>query len=110
VSDARDFAQKYNCVMVLKGHRTIAAFPDGEVYISTHGNPGMAKGGSGDVLTGMIAAMMGQLPLKKAVTTAIYLHGYAGDLCCEEKGEYAMTATDVIEMLPLATKNILEQE
>lgn len=110
VSDARSFARKHNCVLVLKGHRTMAAFPDGEVYITSHGNPGMAKGGSGDVLTGVIAAMMGQLPLKQAVTTAVFLHSYAGDLCREEKGEYAMTAGDVIETLPLATKNILEQE
>lgn len=109
VSAARKFASDYNCTLVLKGHRTIAAFPDGEAYISTHGNAGMAKGGSGDVLTGIIAAMLGQFEHKQAVKTAVFLHGLAGDLCRGEKGEYAMTAGDVIGTLPRALK-ILEQE
>ncbi len=106
IKSARDFAAEYGCVLVLKGHRTLAAFPDGEVYLSPCGNPGMAKGGSGDVLTGIIAAMMGQFPLKKAVTTGIYLHSLAGDMCRDEKGEYAMTASDIIEKLPPATMRI----
>ena len=109
VSDARAFAGRWGCTLVLKGYRTVVAFPDGETYISTHGNPGMAKGGSGDVLTGIIAAMLGQLEFKRAVTTAVFLHGLAGDLCAEEKGEYAMTAGDVIDTLPRVAK-ILEQE
>lgn len=109
VSDARGFAGRWGCTLVLKGHRTVIAFPDGETYISTHGNAGMAKGGSGDVLTGIIAAMLGQLELKRAVTTAVHLHGLAGDLCLEEKGEYAMTAGDVIETLPRAAKIMMEQ-
>ena len=69
----------------------------------------MAKGGSGDVLTGVIAALLGQLPLYKAVTAGVYLHSLAGDLCAERLGEYAMTATDLIETLPEATKHITEQ-
>ena len=108
VSAARRFACDYNCTLVLKGHRTVVAFPDGEAYISTRGNAGMAKGGSGDVLTGIIAAMLGQFELKRAVKTAVFLHGLAGDLCREEKGEYAMTASDIIETLPRALK-ILEE-
>ena len=102
------FAAEYGCILVLKGHRTIVAFPDGEVYITTHGNPGMAKGGSGDVLTGVTAAMLGQMPAARAVPTAVYLHSYAGDLCAEKLGEYAMTASDLIETLPEATKNMTE--
>ncbi|MCM1150303.1 MAG: NAD(P)H-hydrate dehydratase, partial [Butyricicoccus sp.] len=110
VSDARAFAGRWGCTLVLKGHRTVIAFPDGEAYISTHGNPGMAKGGSGDVLTGILAAMLGQLEFRRAVTTAVHLHGLAGDLCREEMGEYAMTAGDVIETLPRATKKMMRQE
>jgi len=106
---AARFAAEYGCILVLKGHRTLVAFPGGEVYITTHGNPGMAKGGSGDVLTGVIAALLGQLPAEQAVTTAVYLHSYAGDLCAARMGEYAMTATDLIETLPEATKNIIKE-
>ena len=107
VGDARAFAREYGCVLVLKGYRTVCAYPDGEVYISTHGNPGMAKGGSGDALTGIIAAMLGQLhDVKRAVNTAVFLHGLAGDLACEEKGEYAMTAGDLIDALGKATRRL----
>ena len=105
-ADALEFAQEWNCVVVLKGHRSVVAFPSGKVYITTHGNPGMAKGGSGDVLTGVIAALLGQLPVEQAVTTGVYLHSLAGDLCAARLGEYAMTATDLIETLPEATKRI----
>ncbi|MCD8099657.1 MAG: NAD(P)H-hydrate dehydratase [Oscillospiraceae bacterium] len=107
--DARRFAQKYNCVLVLKGHRTIAAFPDGEVYIITHGNAGMAKGGTGDVLAGVIGAMLGQFDLKRAVLTALHLHALAGDMCAEELGQYGMCPTDIIKMLPRAAKMLEEQ-
>ena len=103
------FAQVYGCIMVLKGHRTVIAFPDGMVYITNHGNPGMAKGGSGDVLTGVLSAMLCQLPVERAVTTGVFLHSYAGDLCRDRLGEYSMTATDIIETLPEATKNLIEQ-
>ena len=103
------FAQEYGCILVLKGHRTIVAFPTGKVYITTHGNPGMAKGGSGDVLTGVIAGLLGQLPVEQAVTTAVYLHSYAGDLCEQSVGEYAMTASDLIVMLLAASKSIIKE-
>ena len=111
VSDARRFAEEYGCVLLLKGHRCVAAFPDGDVFIATHGNPGMAKGGSGDVLTGILAAMLGQFPgdVKRAVCTAMQLHALAGDLCRERLGEYAMTATDLIRALPEATKLLMEE-
>lgn len=106
---ALSFSREYGCVTVLKGHRTVVAYPDGEVYITTHGNPGMAKGGSGDVLTGVVAAMLGQLPAAEAVPTAVYLHSYAGDLCAAQMGEYAMDATDLIEYLAVATRNIIKE-
>ena len=107
-ADALRFARRWDCVLVLKGHRSVVAFPGGKVYITTHGNPGMAKGGSGDVLTGVIAALLGQLPAERAVTAGVYLHSLAGDLCAARLGQYAMTATDQIETLPEATKQITE--
>ncbi|MCL1828211.1 MAG: NAD(P)H-hydrate dehydratase [Oscillospiraceae bacterium] len=105
ISNARDFAEEYGCTLVLKGHRTICAFPDGEIHINTTGNPGMAKGGTGDVLAGVIGAMAGQFPLKKAVTTAVWLHGRAGDICAKRLGEYSMTASDLIKALCEAEKH-----
>ena len=107
LSAARNFAIEHNCVLVLKGHRTITAMPDGSAYINTTGNPAMAKGGSGDVLAGMIAALVGQkFPVRDAVTTAVYLHGLAGDLCAAELGEYSVTAGDIISMIPRAVKGL----
>ena len=103
------FAEEYGCILVLKGHRTVVAYPTGEVYITTHGNPGMAKGGSGDVLTGVIAAMLGQMPVEQAVPTAVYLHSYAGDLCANALGEYAMTANDIIGALIMATQKMIKE-
>ena len=103
------FSKKYGCITVLKGHRTVVAYPDGKVYITTHGNPGMAKGGSGDVLTGVIAAMLGQLPTERAVPTGVYLHSYAGDLCANALGEYAMTANDIIGALIMATQKMIKE-
>jgi NAD(P)H-hydrate epimerase len=108
ISDARRFAEQYGCVVVLKGHRSVCAFPGGEVYIATTGNAGMAKGGSGDVLAGVIGALMGQLPLRQAVTAGVHLHGAAGDLCAAEKGEYGMTPSDIVEALPSAAKKMTE--
>lgn len=100
---ASSFAREYGCVLVLKGHRTITAFPDGDTFVNTTGNPGMAKGGSGDALTGILAAMLGQLPdVKQAVIAAMQLHALSGDLCAARLGEYAMTASDLIETLPEA--------
>ena len=103
---ARTFAAAHRCVLVLKGHRTVTAFPDGTAIVNTTGNPGMAKGGSGDVLAGMITGLLAQrLPLESAVPAAVWLHGRAGDLCAQAYGEYAMTASDLIRMLPDVLKN-----
>ena len=106
VSDARSFAVSRECVLVLKGHRTICAFPDGEVYIMPNGNPGMSKGGSGDVLAGIIGVLLAQLSQKQAVITACAVHALAGNLCAERLGEYALLPTDIIEAIPEITKSI----
>ena len=102
IAAARNFAREHNCVLVLKGHRSITAFPDGRVFINTSGNAGMAKGGSGDVLSGIIAALCGQLPFYSAIPAAVYIHGRAGDCAAEKYGEYSMTPSDIIAMLPEA--------
>ena len=81
-------------VNFLEGPETVCAFPDGDAAVLRVGNPGMAKGGSGDVLAGMFAALLCQMPARDAVQTAVWLHGRAGDLCAERMGEYAMNPTD----------------
>ena len=97
---ARTFATSRRLFVILKGHRTLVATPGGEVFINTTGNPGMASGGTGDVLTGMIAAWLGQLlDAEAACKLAVYLHGAAGDLAAADVGEVAMTAGDLIEHL-----------
>ena len=102
VKSVRDFAVRHNCYLVLKGHRSITALPDGRCYINTCGNPGMAKGGSGDVLAGIIASLCGQIDIEKAVPAAVYLHSKAGDAAAEKYGEYSMTPSDIISLLPVA--------
>jgi NAD(P)H-hydrate epimerase len=101
---ATEFAREYGVVLVLKGHQTIVT--DGQrVYVNTTGNPGMATAGSGDVLTGAVAALIGQgtRPFE-AAQLGVYLHGLAGDLARDELGEMGMTAADVLHYLPYALK------
>ena len=107
LGDSLAFATEHRCVVVLKGHRTICAFPDGKSYIIDAGNPGMAKGGSGDVLAGAIGAMLGQLPCRRAIVTACWLHARAGDLAESRFGEYAVKAGDIIDHLPRAEMEIM---
>jgi NAD(P)H-hydrate epimerase len=93
---ARNFAVAHRLYVVLKGHRTIIATPDEKVFINPTGNPGMATGGTGDVLTGMIAAWLAQLlDAEAACQLAVYLHGMAGDLAEADEGDVAMTASDL---------------
>ncbi len=104
---ARDFSMEHGCCLILKGHSTITAFPDGSAYVNTTGNPGMAKGGSGDVLAGILLGLMAQgFTPREAAPMAVWLHGRAGDLCAEEVGEYGMTPTDMIAKLPEAMRGI----
>ncbi len=107
---ARTFVEKHRCVLVLKGHRTITAATDDrghtQCFINTTGNPGMAQGGSGDALAGLIASLCAQ---GEDVASAVWLHGRAGDLAAAEKGERGMTVGDLIEAIPYAIKECEEE-
>jgi NAD(P)H-hydrate epimerase len=104
---ALNFAHQYNIVLVLKGHQTIVARPNGECYINETGNPGMATGGTGDVLTGIIASFVGQgLEPYDAAVAGVYFHGLAGDMAAKEKGVLSLTATDLLNKLPEALKRL----
>jgi NAD(P)H-hydrate epimerase len=109
VDVASDFAKRRNAYVVLKGHRTVVAAPDGSVYINPTGNPGMATGGTGDILTGVIAGILAQEHLGSFIERlclAVYLHGLAGDLAAEELGEESLVATDLLRFLPKAWENL----
>jgi ADP-dependent NAD(P)H-hydrate dehydratase / NAD(P)H-hydrate epimerase len=100
---AQEFAARHRVFVVLKGHRTVIASPAGKTYINMTGNPGMATGGTGDVLTGAIAAWIAQLgDVEKATTLAVHLHGLAGDLAAADEGEVGMIAGDVAARLGAA--------
>ncbi|HTC48642.1 MAG TPA: NAD(P)H-hydrate dehydratase [Candidatus Aquilonibacter sp.] len=101
---ARKFAREHGLIVVLKGHRTLVVQPDGEAWVNTTGNPGMSTGGTGDILTGMVAGMIAQNPKDAfaAVLAAVHLHGLAGDVMRESMGEHSLIATDLLQGLPEA--------
>jgi len=104
---AREFALKHHLHLILKGHRTAYASPLGQLYINLTGNPGMATGGSGDVLTGMLAGLVGQslgmgVPFEEVIPLTIYLHGLAGDLAKLTQGEQSLVASDIIRNISKA--------
>jgi hydroxyethylthiazole kinase-like uncharacterized protein yjeF len=103
---ARKFAHEHELIVVLKGHRTLVVQPDGEAWVNTTGNPGMSTGGTGDILTGMVAGMIAQHPKSEdalsAVIAAVHLHGLAGDVMRDNVGEHSLVATDLLQGLPEA--------
>jgi ADP-dependent NAD(P)H-hydrate dehydratase / NAD(P)H-hydrate epimerase len=109
VTDARNFAEQRNLCLVLKGHRTLIAMPDGQVYINLSGSPSMATGGTGDILTGMISGMVAQFPDRAAIAVraAVWLHGRSGELAAEELTEKCVIATDLLRFLPRAIHEIV---
>ncbi len=104
MASAAETARDLGCIVLLKGHRT--CITDGiRGYRNLTGNPGMAVGGSGDVLAGMIGGLLGQkLPPLEAAACAAWLHGAAGDLCAQELGQYAMLPSDMLQALPRLLK------
>jgi hydroxyethylthiazole kinase-like uncharacterized protein yjeF len=104
VGVARVFAMERQVTLVLKGHRTLIAFADGRVWINPTGTPAMAKGGTGDILTGMIAGLLAQFPQEpdNAIAAAVYLHGLAGHLGAAEAGDKSLLATDLLRWIPRA--------
>jgi NAD(P)H-hydrate epimerase len=108
---ARKFAREHQAFVVLKLHRTLITHPSGTVWANTTGNPGMATGGTGDILTGMIAGLLAQYPkdIERAIAAAVYLHGLAGDLARDTMGEQALVATDLLRFLPNAFRIAREQ-
>ncbi|RCX12373.1 NAD(P)H-hydrate epimerase [Anaerobacterium chartisolvens] len=111
IETARQFALKWGVTVVLKGARTVTALPGGEIYINTTGNAGMATGGSGDVLTGVIASLSGQgVPLEDAAVLGTYLHGLAGDRAARVKGQHGLIAGDLVRHLPGALKQLVKSK
>src|ERR1017187_637584 len=106
VRAARAFATERQVTLVLKGQRTVIAFPDGRVWINPTGTPAMGKGGSGDILTGLIAGFLAQFPQDpdRAVAAAVYLHGLAGEIGAQALGEKCLIATDLLRYLPQALR------
>ena len=111
VNIARSFAREHELILVLKGDSTVIAKPDGEVWVNTTGNPGMSTGGTGDILTGIVAGMLAQNPRRAflAVLAAVYLHGLAGDVAEQAMGEHSLVATDLISALPEAFRRVRAQ-
>ncbi|MBI3667028.1 MAG: NAD(P)H-hydrate dehydratase [Acidobacteria bacterium] len=109
VEVAREFACARGAYVVLKGYRTLVATPDGRVFVNLTGTPAMASGGSGDVLTGMIAGLLAQFPKappEQAIAAAVYLHGKAGELASQELGEQCALATDLLRSLSAAIASL----
>ena len=104
----RSFAKEHGCILVLKGHRTLIAAPQGNVLVNTTGNSGLAKGGSGDVLTGIISSLLAQgATAIRAAALGVWLHGRAGDLAAERLTPYVMTPEDVVTALSQAFEEIM---
>lgn len=108
LENAQDFAKRTGAAIVLKGDRTIIAFPDGETWVNPTGSPAMATGGTGDILTGMTAGLVAQHPndWKRAVCAAVWLHGRCGELAAKQLGEEATLATDLLTYLPEAMNEL----
>jgi len=109
IASARAFAIAHGVHVVLKGAASVIASPDGRVLLNPTGNPGMASGGTGDVLTGMVGAFLARgLPPGAALAAAVYLHGTAGDIAAERIGHEALVASDLISALPEAFRRLSE--
>jgi len=110
INTAAGFAKKTKTYVVLKGVPTVTATPEGEVFINSSGNPGMAKAGTGDVLTGIISAFLAQgLPPVDASVLGVYMHGHTGDIMEQKKGRHSLIASDIINAIPSVFKSVLSR-
>ena len=110
VEIARSFAVEYGCHLILKGARTVIATPQGRVFINPTGNPGMASAGMGDVLAGILTALLGQgLAPEDAMKLGVYLHGFVGDVVAKTKGQTGLIASDIIEHLPAGIRSLSDE-
>ncbi|HEX7192057.1 MAG TPA: NAD(P)H-hydrate dehydratase, partial [Thermoanaerobaculia bacterium] len=107
LESAREAARRTNCIVVLKGHQTLIANPEGHVNVNPTGNPGMATGGMGDVLGGILAALLARgIDAFDAACAAVYLHGFAADMLRDEMGDTGLAANDLAEKLPFAIQRL----
>jgi NAD(P)H-hydrate epimerase len=107
VEVARSFAMEHGCHVVLKGARTVIATTEGKIFINSTGNPGMATGGMGDVLAGMLTALLGQgFSPEDAMKLGVYLHGFVGDRVAAKKGQIGLIASDIIDGLPSGIRSL----
>ncbi len=110
VGIARDFARKFQVILVLKGAQTLVALPGGEVFCCPVGNPGMASGGMGDVLTGIMAGFVAQkMDMEKAAAAGVYIHGRAGDILAHDMGAFGFLASDVAKTIPVAIASLMNE-
>ncbi len=108
VKAAWDAAKHFDCIVLLKGHQSVIAVPNGEIYINTTGNSALAKAGMGDVLTGMITGFCAQgLNLEKSAALAVYLHGLAGEIASKSLTEYGVLASNLLAYVPQAIRETL---
>lgn len=109
---AKGFATKHQLTLVLKGWRTLVAYPDGTIAVNTTGNPAMSKGGSGDILTGIVAGMLAQFSgdARRAVEAAVFLHGLAADFAARAMDEHTVLATDTVTHLSDAFRYRVKDE
>ena len=106
---AWETSKKFDCIVLLKGHETVIAIPTGQIFINQTGNSALAKGGSGDVLTGMIAGFAAQgLNLENATCLAVYLHGLAGEVASNVQTQYGVLASNLVNSIPTAIKTLLD--
>jgi NAD(P)H-hydrate epimerase len=107
IGTARSFAMERRCHVVLKGARTVVATAEGKAFINPTGNPGMASGGMGDVLGGVLTALLGQgFDPEDAMKLGVYLHGFVGDRVAAEKGQIGLIASDIIDGLPSGMREL----
>jgi NAD(P)H-hydrate epimerase len=109
IGTAQQFASKYGVTLVFKGAPTVTSTPNGNLWVNSTGNPGMATGGMGDVLTGIIAGLMAQgIPSESAAALGVYLHGLAGDIAAEALGMHGLIASDVLKAVPQALSSLTQ--